>query len=102
MTYENICLLRSQSGNARVDYRGNCESVPSDASVEEACSNIREKARCQFTRQNCRRLVRPEEGCCPICGKQLNTIHTGSMLFSMIMIITECAQQSSLSHVVVK
>jgi len=73
VTYENICLLRSQSGNGRVDYSGDCQSIPDDVSVEEACSNIREKSKCQFTTENCNRLVRPEEGCCPICGKQLNT-----------------------------
>ena len=73
MTYENICLLRSQSGNGRVDYSGDCLSVPGAPSVEAVCSNIREKARCRFTAENCRNLVIPEEGCCPICGKLLQT-----------------------------
>lgn len=62
-----MCLLRSQSGTGRVDYRGTCRS--DEGSLENTCKRVRKDGMCRFSRDNCRRLVRPENGCCHICGE---------------------------------
>ena len=67
MTYENICALRSQSSNARVDYRSEC--IESSGSVEEYCRAVTEEDLCEYSTENCDNLVQPASGCCPICGK---------------------------------
>lgn len=66
VTYENICVLRSQA-NTRLDYRGECGG--GNVSREEHCQNIRDRNRCIHNSRNCRQLVQPGDGCCPICGK---------------------------------
>ncbi len=68
MTYDNICALRSLAGNTRLDYRGECVSREG-ATVEDICSQVVGEKRCQFNASNCKRLVQPGDGCCPVCGK---------------------------------
>ena len=67
MTYENICVLRAQSANARVDYYGECEAGPG-VTPEGFCVRVSRARRCIYNISNCRHLVRPEEGCCALCG----------------------------------
>ena len=69
MTYENICALRSRSSNARVDYRGECVEAEDDGTtVEDICNAVIEEGLCEYTSDNCDRLVQPSTGCCPTCG----------------------------------
>ena len=68
MTYDNVCVLRAQSSNARVDYSGGCVES-SGANREEICGRVDRLGRCRFNTSNCRSLVSPEEGCCPLCGE---------------------------------
>ena len=63
-----MCILRAQSANARVDFYGECEDGPG-TSPEEHCVMVSRARRCSFDISNCRHLVRPEEGCCALCGK---------------------------------
>ena len=70
MTYENICELRTQSNNARFDYRGACVD-DSDETAGEICQRVISSGRCHFDTNNCPCLVRPTVGCCPVCGKGL-------------------------------
>lgn len=70
VTYENVCILRAQSANARLDYYGECETGPGD-SREEICERVTSKNRCIYNTSNCRYLVTPEEGCCALCGELL-------------------------------
>ena len=70
VTYDNVCVLRAQSANARVDYGGECEE-DSGESPEQICVRVSQAKRCIYNSSNCRHLVRPEEGCCALCGKQL-------------------------------
>ena len=72
VTYDNVCTLRSQSSNARVDYFGDCVTVPGD-NPEEICELVITENRCRYSSSNCNNLVSPEEGCCPLCGKSLAT-----------------------------
>ena len=68
VTYENICELRTQSNNARLDYRGRC--VDDDNSTAgQVCRRVIMSGRCRFNTSNCPCLVRPVVGCCPVCGK---------------------------------
>ena len=69
ITYENVCLLRSQSGGVRVDYRGACEEGDNQTSVSRICEIVEEKGLCADRNSTCRFLVRPSVGCCPICGE---------------------------------
>lgn len=68
VTYENICVLRSLSANARVDYRGECIS-DDELTVEEYCQAVIDQDFCQYSTENCDQLVQPSVGCCPVCGK---------------------------------
>ena len=68
VTYENVCVLRAQSANARVDFLGACEEG-TGRTPEEYCTMVSRARRCIFDTSNCRHLVRPEEGCCALCGK---------------------------------
>ena len=68
VTYDNICALRSVASNVRLDYRGEClneEGIP----VEDTCTQVMERQLCKFNSGNCKALVQPADGCCPICGK---------------------------------
>ena len=67
VTYDNVCTLRAQSANARVDYGGECEEL-SGESPEKICVRVSQVKRCIYNSSNCRHLVRPEEGCCALCG----------------------------------
>ena len=71
VTYENDCVLRSQSGNARVDYYGECDVDEEDPqeTPEGVCQRVSRVRRCIYNISNCRHLVRPEEGCCALCGE---------------------------------
>ena len=66
-TYENICVLRSLSSNARVDYRGGCIDI--NGTVDEYCQAVLDQGLCPYTSENCNNLVQPSSGCCPICGQ---------------------------------
>lgn len=72
-TYGNVCTLRAQSSNARVDYSGECVT-PSDQNREEICEKVTE-SRCVYNTSNCGNLVQPMEGCCPLCGKRMYGIY---------------------------
>ena len=65
VTYPNSCELESLS-STRVDYPGACES---GGSAELICIAVLTKGRCVVNSGNCRRLVFPQDGCCPICGE---------------------------------
>ena len=75
VTYDNICILRSTSANARLDYTGDCVNEDGN-SVESICERVRQENRCSYSTANCSYLVqpKPEEGCCPICGKSPSII----------------------------
>ena len=66
ITYDNQCLLKSRSFGARRDYRGECE--PDDGDDDGLCVRVSRARRCAYNASNCRRRVRPEEGCCALCG----------------------------------
>jgi hypothetical protein len=66
LTYSNVCELENQA-SVRVDYRGQC--VSNASSLEELCEQVTSGGRCQASQRNCSRLVFPEDGCCPVCGK---------------------------------
>ena len=68
VTYDNVCILRAQSANARVDYVGECEEALGESS-EQICERANQANRCIYNSSNCRHLVRPEEGCCALCGE---------------------------------
>ena len=68
VTYENICELRTQSNNARLDYRGRCVD-DDDSTAGQVCRRVIMSGRCRFNTSNCPCLVRPVVGCCPVCGK---------------------------------
>ena len=68
VTYENICILRSLSANARVDYRGRCIGENDDWTPDELCERVKEEGLCQDSVDNCEILVQPLIGCCPVCG----------------------------------
>ena len=88
-TYDNICVLRTWSAGARLDYPGRCVSeFDRGASLEEVCERVREEGRCEHDSSTCNTLVFPDEGCCPICGKSVfpSEDHT-SRLSSYIMCI---------------
>ena len=73
VTYENICVQRTRSGNARVDYRGPCVDDDDDnnnRTRDDICKIVRRKGLCTYNSNNCRYLVRPVLGCCPVCGKR--------------------------------
>ena len=68
VTYDNACVLRAQSANARVDYSGECDDDLEDI-IEEICERVSSSGRCSYNSSNCRFLVDPEEGCCALCGE---------------------------------
>ena len=67
-TYSNICELQAQSANARVDYRGECMETSPDTLERDRCQKARTNGKCQDI-SDCKIVIRPEDGCCPICGK---------------------------------
>lgn len=67
VTYENICELRTQSANARIDYRGECIDTGEDA-AGDVCDLVRSSGRCTALPDDCTSPVSPGDGCCPICG----------------------------------
>ena len=74
VTYENACVLQSQSANARVDYDGDCDDDlddddDDDDDEDEICERVSSSGRCSYNSSNCQYLVNPEEGCCAICGE---------------------------------
>jgi reversion-inducing cysteine-rich kazal motif protein len=68
ITYDNICDLKSNSANARVDYRGACMGAETDELVNAMCTRLRGSGRCSNL-TGCRYRIRPSDGCCPVCGK---------------------------------
>ena len=86
VTYENVCVLRAQSANARVDFLGGCEEQ--NGSPNEYCSRVSRAGRCIFNSSNCRHLIRPEEGCCALCGKTFPALsHLGSLFHNNIILL---------------
>lgn len=67
VTYNHICVLRSMSSNARPDYEGECMGEEGD-SFEDICNRVSEKGVCRYNSNNCKKLVLPNDGCCPVCG----------------------------------
>lgn len=72
-TYDNICELRSNSANARVDYRGECTRAETDEVVNDMCTRLRGSGRCADL-DGCRSRIRPGDGCCHVCGRLLYNI----------------------------
>ena len=54
-----------------MDHRGECDE-DDDTPSDDVCARVRDAGRCEYNSENCDRLVRPEEGCCPVCGKADN------------------------------
>ena len=75
-----MCTLRAQSANARVDYDGECEQALGE-NPEQICARVNQANRCTYNASNCRHLVRPEEGCCTLCGEWLSLSLSLSPLF---------------------
>ncbi len=73
VTYDNICVMQSQAVT-RMDY-GDCGSE-NGRSLDEHCERVRDTSRCLHNSTNCRHLVQPEDGCCPVCGEVFNTTDT--------------------------
>ena len=74
-TYDNICVLRTWSAGALLDYPGRCLSeFNRNTSLEEVCEMVREEGRCEYNSINCDYLVSPDEGCCPVCGELHNKL----------------------------
>ena len=70
VSYENDCHRRTRSARARRDYMGDCDdSDDTDRTLTELCQRVRREQRCRWNSSNCDSLVRPREGCCPICGQ---------------------------------
>ena len=65
LTYNNLCELQNQAA-VRVDYPGTC--VANGTNLEVLCEQVISEGRCTI-KENCRKVVLPEDGCCPICGK---------------------------------
>lgn len=72
VTYSNICELQAQSANARVDYRGECTETTTDGLLGARCKKVRANGKCMDV-SDCKTVIRPRDGCCPICGMLLNT-----------------------------
>ena len=68
MTYDNVCVLQAQSANARVDYRGACMAPEQGVTVNNICQRLRNSGRCTDL-SDCDSVIRPEDGCCPVCGR---------------------------------
>ncbi|XP_003384196.1 PREDICTED: uncharacterized protein LOC100633842 [Amphimedon queenslandica] len=66
-TYENICELRTRSDNARMDYKGTCID-DENMTASDVCDQVIANGRCRFNSDNCKCLIRPAVGCCPLCG----------------------------------
>lgn len=73
VTYDNACVLKAQSANTRVDFNRECGDQ-THISREEFCLEVRETKSCSYNTSNCRNLVNPEEGCCPLCGKSISLV----------------------------
>lgn len=71
ITYDNICMLQSNSANARVDYRGECQQDETDDVVNDRCTRLRRSGRCADLAAECSSRIRPGDGCCPVCGKDI-------------------------------
>ena len=66
-TYASVCVLRSLSANARVDYRGEC--IDSDGEVaQDICALVQKSGRCADL-TDCETVIIPDDGCCPVCGE---------------------------------
>ena len=48
-TYENVCVLRSLSANARVDYRGECIDI--NGTVDKYCQAVLDQGLCPYIYQ---------------------------------------------------
>ena len=72
-TYSNICELRAQSANARVDYHGECIETANGTVEGNRCQRVRASGKCQDD-SDCKTVIQPEDGCCPICGKSTTII----------------------------
>ena len=70
-TYSSICELRFNSGNARPDHRGACEEEEGDDTVNNKCMRLRRSGRCAAIAAACRARIIPDDGCCPICGREI-------------------------------
>ena len=53
---------------SRCDYDGECDP-DTEEPIDDLCNRVSRARRCAFNVSNCRRRVRPEEGCCALCGK---------------------------------
>lgn len=73
-TYDNICELRSNSANVRVDYDGACEDDDEDEVVIDKCARLRRSNRCADVAPTCTSRILPEDGCCPVCGEESSSI----------------------------
>ena len=53
-----------------MDYRGPCEE---EESPRRICDAVNRGRRCEVRNNtDCRFIVQPSDGCCPICGKLFN------------------------------
>ena len=87
VTYDNICILRSTSASVRLDFKGECLGQEGD-SVEDICNLVARSGVCQHNTTNCKNLVQPIDGCCPVCGNVYTQSYTNicyvRTIYSMI------------------
>ena len=79
-------MLHNISPNVRIDYKGSVDGVThgidhstdsvtgtclkpnKDETVESLCKRVQNGDHCKIPTK-CKKMVRPTDGCCPICGK---------------------------------
>ncbi len=74
-TYDNICVLRTNSANARLEYRGECMADVEEEMVADRCERVRRSERCGDL-TDCASRTRPEDGCCFVCGRSISHLRT--------------------------
>lgn len=73
MTYTDEETMRTQGGNVRMDYMGECERMDRDEdnTPRKTCQMVKDKKRCPSL-TNCARMVATADGCCPECGENVS------------------------------
>ena len=61
-------MMKTQSANAVVDFYGQCIET-AGRTPEEICRAVKMEKKCLYNDSNCLHLVKPEEGCCEVCGE---------------------------------
>ena len=86
VTYPNKCVLYTISPNVRIDYKGKiveilipqhllictyigtCLEPQMKETVESYCKRVQKGSHCKIPTK-CKKVIKPTDGCCPICGK---------------------------------